>query len=402
MKARDLLVVETTTGIAGPLLSRPLADLGARVIKVESNARLDTNRRRVPPPGMTVEQLKDVLNVHEMNSGKMSVALNLKTDGGREGFLALISQADVYVENFAPGWLARVGLSHAMLQELNPRLIILSESAYGEEGPLSNRRAYAPIMTALAGVESVVGYQDGRVVPQMAGAVGDIVAAYYGLVAVLAALHERERTGRGALIDISQIEASASIAGVAFAEFGLTDVVPGPQGNTDPRYSPHGIYRTAGEDGWVALAAWSDDDWHKLCRVLNLSEHDESRFSEESIRLKQRAEVDVVVEAALRERPRDGVFRQLQEAGVACVPVLDCYEAEALPEFVERELWTRVRHPSSGDLHITRVPWRFDSIDLGPRKTFEALGGSTDRVLREFGGFTSEQIEQHRSEGALA
>lgn len=402
MKPGDLLVVETTTGIAGPLLSRPLADLGARVVKVESTARLDTNRRRVPPPGMTAEQLKDVINVHEMNAGKASVALNLKTEGGREGFLALIRQADVYVENFAPGWLSRVGLDHESMLELNPRLIVLAQSAYGERGPLSDRRAYAPVMTALAGVESVVGYDDGRIVPQMAGAVGDVVAAYYGLVAVLAALHERSTTGKGAIIDISQIEASACVAGVAFAEFGLTGTPPLPQGNIDPRYAPHGIYRTAGDDQWVALAVWSDDDWHALARALDLTEDDEARYAHVHARLDRRAEVDSLVEAAVLREPRDALFRRLQAAGVACAPVLDCYEAEALPEFVERELWTRMPHPTAGYLRITRVPWRFESIDLAPRGAFEGIGASTDRILTEIGGISREELERQRSEGAFA
>jgi crotonobetainyl-CoA:carnitine CoA-transferase CaiB-like acyl-CoA transferase len=399
---RELLVVESAVGIAGPLVTRILADLGARVIKVESSLKPDISRHRPPPPGMTREQVAELFpQVHEMNAGKSSVTLNLKSAEGRELFLALLERADVYVENFAPGWLERLGLSHAAMRARNPGLVILSQSAYGGEGPLRDQRAYAPIMTALAGVESLIGYDDGPAVPQISSSNGDLVAAYYGALLALAALVERERTARGAVIDMSQIEASTCIGGVAMAELALTGRTPRPHGNRHPGGSPHGHYPVAGLDRWIALAVREDGEWQALADVLALPGRERERFSTHAARLAERRAVDAVVADLTAVQERDPLVRRLQAAGVACVPVLDVAEVDALPELVERPLWAALEHPRAGELRVTRIPWRFARLRVAPRHTAERMGESTDSVLRGLLGRSAGEIARMRAEGAL-
>jgi crotonobetainyl-CoA:carnitine CoA-transferase CaiB-like acyl-CoA transferase len=401
MKFNDLLAVETGPGMAGPLVTRTLRDLGTRVIKVESSTRLDFGKARIPPPGKTAEDSLESPGVMEMSGGKQSVALNLKTEVGRELFLQLLDKADVYVESYAPGWLERLGLSLQLFQERNPRLVILSQSAYGGDGPKSDQRAYAPLMTALAGVESLVGYADGRIVPQIASAVGDIVAAHFGTLLVLAALHERERTGHGVILDMSQTEASVAMAGIAFAEYGLRGIVPRPRGNRDPGASPHGVYPSAGDDEWVALSVWTDDEWSKLCAALGLPSEERLRFARADARLTAPDEVDALVAARTAQASRDELFMRLQAASVACTPVLDTYEADEFPVLRGRGLWSEVPHPWLGKLRMTEIPWKFEHIDLRRRGYAEPLGGSTDRVLRELLAVDPADITRWREAGAL-
>jgi crotonobetainyl-CoA:carnitine CoA-transferase CaiB-like acyl-CoA transferase len=384
---QDLLVVETGTGLAGPMVSRVLRDLGARVVKIESRSRLDNARSRVPRPDMTPEQKANMTEihpqVHELNAGKESVLLNLKTEEGRDLFLGLIESADVYVNNFAPGWLERIGLSLELMQARNPRLVAVSESAYGSTGPLSDMRAYAPIMTAMAGVESIVGYEDGRVVPQISSAIGDLVAAFYGVLLVLSGLYERRRTGLGAIIDMSQIEAAATMGGIMLASYGLTGTIPLPVGNSDPRVAPHGVYPVAGDDQWVAIAVWSDGEWRSLCAALGISDEARDQFETRESRLGGREDVNKLVAEATAQRERDELHRHLQSLGVSCTPVLDCDEAQRLPGFAARGSWLPLTHPIAGELLVTRVPWHFDHLTQGPTGPADVLGGSTEAVLRD-------------------
>jgi crotonobetainyl-CoA:carnitine CoA-transferase CaiB-like acyl-CoA transferase len=401
VRFKNLLVIETGPGLAGPLVTRTLGDLGARVLKIESATKLDFGKARLPPAGKTAEDALEAPAVLEMCGGKESVTLNLKTEVGRELFLKLISIADVYVESYAPGWLERIGLSLNQFVTLNPRLVVLSQSAYGGEGPLSDQRAYAPLMTALAGVESTIGYEDGRIVPQIASAVGDVVAAYFGNLLVLASLYERERTGRGSIIDMSQTEASAALAGVAYAEYGITRTVPLPCGNTSPSASPHGIYPTAGDDDWIAIATYSDEEWVRLCSAISISQDDQSRFSTVTQRLRANAEVDKLVGSRTILEKRDSLFERLQALGIAATPVLNIFEAEDFPALVARPLWMAHQHPRLGEIKMTEIPWRFETIDIRHRSWAEPIGTSTDRTLKDLLGVTDNQLKEWHETAVL-
>ena len=388
-------------GYAGPLVSRGLGDLGARVIKVESSLKPDISRSRVPPPGMTEEETADVFpQVHEMNAGKNSISLNLKHAEGRRLFVAILERADVYVENFAPGWLERIGLSHEAFLESNPRLIVLAQSPYGSEGPLSQQRAYAPIMTALSGVDGLTGYDAGRNVPQSISN-GDLVASYYGLMLVLAALYERRRTGKGAIIDMSQIEASACMAGVAMAEYQLSHHVPVPQGNSDPRYAPHGHFPADGPDRWVALAVWNDDQWDLLCDALRIQKPDWTRFATSAARLADRSGVEEIVAQHTACEERDALCHRLQEVGISCTPVLEFAEVDGFYARMGRPLWKSLTHPRAGEMRITRLPWRFGRRDVAPTRVADRMGESTDELLRDLLGCDEPELEAWRTAGAL-
>jgi crotonobetainyl-CoA:carnitine CoA-transferase CaiB-like acyl-CoA transferase len=402
MRLSETLVVETAVGIAGPLVGRALADLGANVVKVESSLKPDISRNRVPPPGMTREDTAELFpQVHEMNAGKTSVQLNLKNEQGRALFLELLAHADVYVENFAGGWLERLGLSHRAFELHNQGLVILSQTAYGGEGPLSDQRAYAPIMTALSGMESLIGYKEDHVVPQISSSNGDLVAAYYGMLLVLAGLYEREETGRGSIIDMSQIEAATCMAGVAMAQYALSDTMPVPQASADPRYAPHGHYPTSGEDRWCAIAVWSDDQWAALCEMLGVDAADRDRFLTSESRLQARHAVDELVSRCTISHDREHLVARLQGVGVACTAVLDVAEVDDAAEFSAQPLFAPLEHPRAGTMRVTRMPWRFDNQSSAPRRVAERMGQSTISLFRDLLGYDEQQLEAWQAGGVF-
>jgi benzylsuccinate CoA-transferase BbsF subunit len=399
MKLSDLLVIETGPGMAGPFISQTLGDFGATVVKINSrfaSKALDLNSR-VLPPGETVADL--IARSERPQRSKTEITVNLKSEAGKQVLLALLERADVYVESFAPGWLERLGLSTAQFQRLNPRLIIMSQGAYGGEGPRRSQRAYAPIMTSLSGVESTVGYE-GTNLPQVSSSVGDHVAAFYGIALVFAALHERKRTGLGGLLDMSQAEASGAVAGIALAQYHLSGQVPRPRGNVHPAYCPHGIYPAAGEDQWVALAAWDDAEWSRLCDALGLDADVRERFANLSSRLASREEIDQLIANATRAENRDELAARMRKLGLSCSSVLNVEDAPTAPELLARGLWQDVGLPDGGVARFSPTPWKFEH--QGFRRRFAATAADdTQDVLRQLLGVADEQLVQWAEAGAF-
>ena len=253
----DIRVLEVTTGVAAPLVGRVLAELGAQVTKLESRGKLDVNRMRIArpedPAGYPAHESFQLL--HESNADKQSITLNLKSPEGKEVFLDLLRDTDVLIQNFAPGWLDRIGFTFDQLLEECPRLVILSATGYGHVGPLRAQRAYAPVMTALAGVEGLIGYADGEVMGCSALALADLNCSFHGVFLIMAALIGRQASGRGQHIDLSQTEAAASLIGEAFIEQQLGVSSPGPRGNFGPDGEQWAVLAADGEDHWVVASA---------------------------------------------------------------------------------------------------------------------------------------------------
>ncbi|KAF0957776.1 CaiB/BaiF CoA transferase family protein [Rhodococcus sp. T7] len=359
-------VVEVSTGVAGPLTGRILAELGADVIKVESRAKLDVNRVRVPREEMSgladpeTLQLEGFGLLHEASASKRSVTLNLKTEAGRELFLHLLSEADVFVQNFAPGWLERLGLSVDDLLHQCPRLVVLSATGYGQDGPLCQQRAYAPIMSSLAGLEGVIGYEDGAVVGASATAMADLNCSFYGAYLVLAALNGRTETGGGRHLDLSQTEACVALLGEAMVEYATTGKVPGPTGNSGPTGSREVVPCKDGR--WAVV-----DDAPEGSELLD----------------------------------RDELVTRLHSAGSVATPVLTPQEVLQDPGFRDRGLFQQVDHPVLGELTTTSIPWHLDGSVPGVRSSSPLLGVDTEDVMTRLLGVTSEEFDRLTTEGAF-
>jgi crotonobetainyl-CoA:carnitine CoA-transferase CaiB-like acyl-CoA transferase len=365
---RDIQVLEVTTGVAAPLVGRVLAELGAQVTKLESRSKLDVNRMRIArptdPEGYPAHEAFQLL--HESNADKKSITLNLKSPEGKEMFLDLLRNTDVLIQNFAPGWLDRIGFTFEQLLQECPQLIVLSATGYGHVGPLRTQRSYAPVMTALAGVEGLIGYADGEVMGCSALALADLNCSFHGVFLVMAALLGRKASGRGQHIDLSQTEAAASLIGEAFVEQQLGTNSPGPRGNFGPDAEQWAVLAADGEDSWVAASAPAGQPSPAA--------------------------------AARAGRPgREELLERLRARGVECAPVLSPSEVAADPRFVDRGYLQSVQHPLEmiGELTITSVPWHLDGFVPVIRQPAPLLGHDNKEFFgQRMGPDTYAELEQ--------
>ncbi|MFS0823102.1 CaiB/BaiF CoA transferase family protein [Bacillus sp. 1P02SD] len=369
---KGIKVVEVTTGASAPLAGRILAELGAEVVKVESGAKIDVNRARVRRPTDPADYPNGEAFqlLHETNAGKKSVTLNLKTEEGKKLFKMLLSDSDVFIENFVPGWLDRLDMSISTLREEFPELVILSASGYGQNGPLSTQRAYAPVMTSLAGVEGLIGYQDGEVMGCSALALADLNCSFMAVFLIMSGLIGRKDTGCGMHIDLSQIEASVSMIGEAFVEEQLSLNSTGPRGNVGPNGEEWSLTRAEGNDVWVAST---------------------SALSEERN--------DIVDE---KSRPsREELLAVLRNKGAEAVPVLTPDEVAADERFNKSGFTQQVTHPHPlvGQLDITSVPWKIDYVIPRVLGAAPLLGNANDEILGRY--LSKEELETYELEGVL-
>ncbi|MFI0372231.1 CaiB/BaiF CoA transferase family protein [Actinomadura sp. 1N219] len=322
-------VLDLSRVLSGPLCGRILADLGAEVIKVESPAG-DDGRRFGPfvDGGSSFHRL--------MNRNKFGITLDLKDPDDRERFARLVARSDVLIENFRPGVIGRLGFPPEELLRLNPALVAVSISGFGQTGPLADRPAYDLIVQAMSGLMSVTG-PDGGPGVRVGVSIGDIVPALYGVVAVLSALYQRDRTGRGQHIDVSMFDGLVSVLESVAMRALHTDEDMHPTGGHHAISAPYGTFEA--KDGPVAIAVASDVLFARLADVLDRPGWlTDDRYTTDADRGRHREELQAEVEAALADLTRADVLDRLGAAGVPCGPVLDVREALSHPHTLARGL----------------------------------------------------------------
>jgi CoA:oxalate CoA-transferase len=325
-----LLIVDLTRALAGPFCTMMLAELGARVVKVENPDGGDEARHFEPFAG---EQSAYFLS---LNRGKESIALNLKNAADRAVFLALVRRADVLVENYRPGTLERLTLGYEQLRELNPRLIFASVSGFGQTGPWSHRPAYDMIVQALGGIMSVTGQPGGP--PTKAGtSIGDITGGLFTLAGITSALFHRERTGRGLRVDVSMLDGQIAILESAIMRYATSGQVPVSMGNRHPSIAPFQPYATA--DGPLVIAAGNNTLFARLCRALELPALPvDPRFHTNRERLKNVDALETELEAVLRRRTSAEWAALLEKAGVPCSVIHTVADAVEHPQVRARNM----------------------------------------------------------------
>lgn len=390
---------------SGPMTAACLADLGAEVIKVEHRDRLDNARMRGQPlsDGKPVEGPPEEISpyFHQNNRSKLSVTLNMKHPDGARLVRELAGRSDVVIENLTPGTFERAGLGYESLATENPRLVWLAMSAAGRHGPLAGIRAYAPVMTSLSGLEGLVGYEDEPAVGMMTFGIGDPNASSHALVALLAALVHRERTGEGQLVDMSQVEAMAAPLCEAFAELQVGGRDPAARGAAHPGYSPHGHFPCRGEDEWIALAVASDEQWERVVEILGGGALADRRFASSAGRKERRGELEALVAERTRARGRDELWERLRLAGVPAAPVLRLEEMQAQEHLRARGLFQRCVHPITGEGEVAGVPWRMSATQPRVRRAAPLVGEHTREALGRILGLSGEELDAHERSGAL-
>jgi CoA:oxalate CoA-transferase len=367
-----LLVIDLTRVLAGPYCTMMLAELGARVIKVEHPDGGDDARQFGPwVDGRSAYFLS-------LNRGKESIALDLKDDADRQVFLELVRRGDVLVENYRPGTLDRLGLGYDHLRAVNPRLIYAAVSGFGQTGPWSRRPAYDMIVQALGGLMSVTGHSDGQ--PTKAGtSIGDITGGLFTLVGIAAALYSREKTGAGMLVDVSMLDGQLAILESAVMRYAATGRAPGPIGNRHASIAPFEAYATA--DRPIIIAAGNDGLFERLCRALGRPALTaDPRFLRNDDRVAHVAELQAALEDALRTAPAAHWLEVLEAAGVPCSPIHSVADAVEHPQ-------TRARNMivSAGGFRMAGNPVKLSAFPDPPtRRPAPDLDADGPSIRREF------------------
>jgi len=362
-----LLVVDLTRALAGPHATMMLGDLGARVIKVEAPGTGDDTRSWGPPflhPDGAARESSYFLSA---NRNKESVALDLKDDADRQVLLALVDAADVLVENFRTGVLERLGLGSGTLLERNPRLVVLSISGFGHDGPEGGRAGYDQIAQGEAGVMSLTGPAPDQ--PQKVGVpIGDLLAGMYGAYGVLAALHERHRTGRGQVVRTSLLASLVGVHAFQGTRWTVAGEVGRAQGNHHPSISPYGLFRC--RDGAVQIALGSEGLWRRFCAGFGLDPAADGLDSNPE-RVARRDEVVALVERAFADWDAADLLVRLDDLGIPAGKVRTIDEVYTWEQTRSQGLLVDVDHPTLGQITLPGPPLRFfdaDGTETTPRE----------------------------------
>jgi CoA:oxalate CoA-transferase len=371
-----ITVVDLTRVLAGPYCTMLLAELGARVIKVE-NPRGGDDARHIGPflEGRSAYFMS-------LNRGKESIALDLKAPEDLAIFEALLEGADVLVENFRPGALERLGYGWQELHARYPRLILAQASGFGQTGPYRERPAYDLVVQAMGGIMSLTGPAEGE--PTRVGtSIGDIAAGLFTTVGVTAALHHRERSGEAIRVDVSMLDSQVALLENAVARFAATGEVPGPIGSRHPSITPFQALHA--RDGQLVVAAGNDALFARLCEVLGVPAlAEDERFATNELRTRHVAELAEALEASLAERPVGEWLAALETAGVPCGPIQDVGQVMEDPQVVARNMIVHAEDPRAGRVAMPGSPIKLSgSEDPATRSPAPELDGDRARILAE-------------------
>ena len=374
----DVRVLELTQVMAGPFCGQVLADMGADVIKVEPPGG-DSTRRSL---GFRMGG-DDTAAFLAVNRNKRSLTLDLKQPEHVQAFHRLARDADAVLENNRPGVAARLGVDYETLREVNPRLVYASISGFGQTGPYAQRPGYDLIAQGLAGVMSVTGEPGGN--PVKSGIpIGDLSAGLFCAVAILAALHARERTGRGQYIDTSLFEGALALSIWETAELWATGRVPGKLGSAHRLTAPYQALKTA--DGYITVGGNTQPLFERLCTTIGAPQlAADPRFATNDDRMANVSDLVAELEAALRPRTTDEWVAALVEGGVPCGPIHDYAEVFADEHTQAREMEVTVEHPVEGTIRALGIPVKLSDTPGAIRRPAPLLGQHTEEILREAG-----------------
>jgi crotonobetainyl-CoA:carnitine CoA-transferase CaiB-like acyl-CoA transferase len=369
-------VVDLTRALAGPYATLMLADAGADVVKVERAEGDDT--RGWGPPFVGPDDAPESAYFLSVNRSKRSVVLDLKDDGDLARLRRLLADADVLVENFRPGVMDRLGLGAAELEQLNDRLIVLSITGFGEGGPDGHRSGFDQIIQGEAGLMGITGPVGGP--PTKFGVpITDILSGMFGAYGVVAALHERDRTGKGQRVTTSLLAAAVAVHTYQGTRWTLGGEVPGPGGNRHATISPYGAFTCA--DGWVNVAVGSEGLWRRFAPMVGL-DADDPRYATNRDRVTNWDELEAEINAALVDEPVETWMARFEDAGVPAGRIRTMDQVYAWDQLEHLGLIDRVDHATAGRLELPGPPVRWSTSGRRSPAPPPTLGQHTDEVLR--------------------
>jgi formyl-CoA transferase len=386
-------VLEIGAFMAAPFATMQLADLGARVLKIEAPGSGDPVRATGP----FIEGESSPFA--RLNRNKHSVALDLKSDGGREAFLRLAASADVLVENLRPGAMQRLGLDYESVRGIAPRLVYASASGWGQDGPLATLPGLDIMAQARGGLMSITGTAEGDPV-KIGVPICDLVCAMYIALSVTAALRERDQSGEGQYIDVSLLESGVSFAIWEAGKYFATGEVGHPHGSAHQTSAPYQAVRSS--DGFVTLGAVTTKTWTAFCAALGLDALvEDERYADAFRRHAHRDELIAAIEAVTTTRTVADLVDTLDAAGVPCAPIADYAEVFTSEHLAFRDYFWDAPHPVMGAVRQLGSPMRFSRTPAARNWAGPVLGDSTQVALLD-AGYSAEEIEALLAQGAAA
>ena len=401
-----VLVLDLSRILAGPWSTQLLADFGAEVIKVEHPLRGDDTRSWGPPYLRDADGRATTESAYYLstNRGKQSVAIDLARPEGQELVRGLAGQADVLVENFKVGGLARYGLAYPDLQPSNPRLVYLSISAFGQDGPDAAEPGYDAMIQGMGGLMSITGVPDGEpgAGPQKVGvAVADLMCGMYAASAILAALHERHASGHGQYIDLALLDTQVAWLANQNLNYLVSGTPPVRRGTAHPNIVPYQAFATA--DGYVMLAVGNDAQFSRFCAATGKPAlAADPAYATNGARVANRAALVPVLEQLMRTRSSAEWLATLKAAQVPCGPINDLAQVFAEPQVTHRGLRIDLPHPTAGSAPGVRNPVLFGRTPVTYDRAPPLLGADTDAVLAGRLGLGSAQLASLRERGVIA
>ncbi|HEX4295298.1 MAG TPA: CoA transferase [Rhizomicrobium sp.] len=378
-----LLVIDLTRVLAGPFCAMMLGELGARVIKVEPPVKGDDSRHYGPYLTAKSGKVKSGYFL-SVNRGKESIALDLKSDADRKVFEALLSRADVLVENYRGGTMERLGYGYGVLEKKYPRLIYAAVSGFGHTGPYARRPAYDMIAQAMGGVMSLTGHAGGP--PTRVGtSTGDITAALFATIGVATALYDREKTGRGQKVDVAMLDSQVGVLENAISRYVATGESPGKLGNRHPSIAPFAAFAT--QDGHIALAAGNDELFARIARVLGREDWArDPRFATNPERVRHVDALTEEIETVLRQKPSREWLAMLEAAEVPSGPINDVAAVMRDPQVLARNMIVESIDPDLGPIRMQGNPIKLSAHeDPKTRPAAPELDADRAAILRELG-----------------
>jgi len=404
MALEGITVADFGHAWAGPQLGKTFGDMGARVIKVESQQRIDVTRFGPFPKDAASAGLDDAGYFNWMNRNKFGVTLNLATPRGVELAKEIIKISDILVENFSRGVMKKYGLDYESLKEVNPKIIYVALTALGSDGPFKDYVMYGRPQIYLSGLAHITGYPDKAPHP-INISWGDPVGAHFGTFAALSALYHRKKTGKGQYIDISQWEGLISISPENILDYTLNDRVRERRANRHEFMAPHNAYRCAGGDlKWVTIAVKTDEEWKSLCKAMgNPDWTKDEKFVDALSRWNNQEEMDRHIEEWTMTLTGRAIMELLQKEGVAAFPTLSNRELVEDPHLNERRFFYEIDHPNPATKgkKFDGVLWKMNKTPGKIRQRAPLLGEHNNYVFGELLGISEEEISQLTEEKVL-
>ena len=374
---KNLLVVDLTRVLVGPYCTMILSDLGARVIKIEAPETGDDSRKFGP-------FVKDYSAYFmSLNRGKESIALNLKNDEDKKIFDKILSKADILVENFKPGTLEKWGFGWKDVSKKYPKLIYASASGFGQTGPLKELPAYDMVVQGMGGLMSVTGHPNSE--PTRVGtSIGDITAGLFTAIGINAALYDRQKTGKGAFIDVSMLDCQIAILENAIARYLSKNEIPGPMGSRHPSIAPFEAFKT--KDSYIIIAAGNDKLFAKLCEVLKIPETtNDERFNSNSLRCENMDQLKEIFEKQLRSKSTNEWVKEMEALKIPCGPIFNIKQAVENPQIQERNMIVKSYHKIIGEFKSAGNPIKMSTYkDESTRGNIPDLDEHREKIIKEF------------------